>query len=225
MTLDQTELITPDDLCGALNTAIYSCVKRLKSPRREIFTYDRKSRRIWFRFHPTDYITLILKWELLVLIGVTVKDGPISIVILGKTKPKSSYKWPLPDGNTETRNFGADYAGAELASVGKTTDFFTLEPHLYPVHDELVIYSSIVSETNFAGFKASIAKIVSIDRENQGRRMCITWGSSRVYRPLSDNHLSIITTYIRSVDNTPVDLKGHVRILMHIRKKRAFLTA
>ena len=223
-TIDQSEIVTAEDLCGTLNNIIYTKVRRIKSLKKEIFNYDRKMRRIWVRFHPADFITLTLCRDLLYMLGVCTKDKPIDTLVIGRHKKPDSYEYPLPDiGKTETRKFCPKFAGLKLDSKCTTSDFFILEPHLYPIHDELVIYSSIVSETHFAGFKASIAKIVAIDRENQGRRMCLTWGSSRVYRPLSDNHLSIITTSIRAPDGSAVDLIGHVRLLLHIRKKRGLV--
>ena len=221
--LDQSNLVTPADLVGAINRLIWEKVPRLKSPKREIFTYDAISNRVWINFKPSDYITIILKFETLVLLGVEIKNGPKDLLIIGKTKKndKATFEYVTPDGKTVTYTFADNLVKFKLTSVCTVADFCLYAPDLYPNHSELVIYSSMVTESIVAGYKANVLKFVPISANKQGESLCLTWGSSRIYRPLADNHLSVITIDIRSAtDGKPVDLAGSTRLLIHIRKKR-----
>ena len=222
--LDQSNLVTPVELCGALNRLIWTTIDRFKRIKREFFAYDHLSGRIWCNFKPDDYLCIILKYETLLLLGCEEKGGPLDMLIVGKSKeigdPAGTFVYTGPDGKTERYTFLDKYKPLVLESKCETSDFFLYPPHLFPAHTELVIYCSIVTETNVAGSKANVLKFVPISAKNQGQSLCLTWPTP-IYRPLADNHLSVIEIDIRSaIDGNPVELAGSTRLLLHIKRKR-----
>ena len=124
-TLDNKYINNPLDLALETNSGVWAAVPRLKRQQREIFFYG-KNRRIWVSFKPSDYVALVLKSQLLVIMGVLNKDRPQDAIVIGKSKQKDSFV--APDGSK--KYFSDPYKDLVFRSVCNTTDYFLHHPKL-----------------------------------------------------------------------------------------------
>lgn len=67
-TLDDKCLNNGYDVCNELNNLLYKKCQRLKDRGRAIF-YWGTNNRIWMRFHPQDFLTIVLREKTLQIIG------------------------------------------------------------------------------------------------------------------------------------------------------------
>ena len=217
LTVDQSFIVSPHDLCSRLNNLIFEKVGRLKGKKREFFKYE-TNERIWITFEPDDYLCILVRYELLKLLGVTQEGSKEETLILGKTKQKKSYIFNTSEGKKVKRKFKDKY-NEYWKSVCKTTDYFKYRPTLQLNHEEIVVYSTLVEPGNFGGFLAQILKILPVDWTNQGRRVTYRFGADRIYRKLvNSTNINTMGFELRTLDQQLLPLAGgDVRILIHVR--------
>ena len=211
LSLKKAAINSPWDLVYMLNSFIWSEVSHLKEKNREIFLY--KEGKIWLNFEKDDFILIIIKGALLVLLGADDQDSPQHAVIAGKSKEKLSYIWS--DG-TE-RKFSSD-CQQRLESCVETTDFFEFTPKL-PVYDQFLCLSNLASETPVANYLVKLLRWITIDPSTAAKRTTISF-PERIYIPLNEDNIQSIEIHLKSLDNKFLDIEGVTRCTLHIREKK-----
>ena len=211
-TMNNKFINNPLDLCNAMNESIYESVPRLKKEQREIFFFG-KNKRIWVKFLPNDYITLILTNHLLVLLGLIDKDKPKQAIIIGRNKKVGTFI--DPDGKTQ--KFSEKYKNQVLNSKCTTIDYFVHKPNLKTI-DQFIVLSNLAGLSPVAGHLVNLLRFVTVDPNLAGQRVTVSFGAEPCYVPLASRHINEVQIQLRSLANEFLDLKGTVRILLHIRE-------
>ena len=201
------------DLCANLNSLIWASIDRFRETKHEFFTYG-KNHRIWVNFQKDMYVTIILKSNLILMLGCAKKDSKTSIIIVGKSKPKNQYTF-----NKEIRIFEDK---RRLRSSAETRDYMSYPP-LIGLSSEVIIYSDLVKNSHVASSMANVLKFVTIkkqrDTDLDNEREIVSFGADRTYQDLICKDIYHVQFELRSVTGEALKIKDYIRILIHIREK------
>ena len=215
LTLNKKSINSGLDVVNELNNLLYKNVQRLKDRDRAIF-YWGTNERVWVRFkEAVDYITVVLRKGTLQLVGAATREDPIDAIIVGKNKDALTFIGP--DG--KTCKFAED-CHFTLTSEAPVADFFELPPIIDNAPSEFTVLSNLASESEVAGYKVNLLRFCSLDPKTGGKRVSLRYGADPVYVPLADTNINEIAIELRSLNSRLLSLNGHVRALLHIRRKR-----
>jgi len=215
--LGKLSISNAEELVSILNEQVWKKVKRLKSLKRQIFSYDINQNRIWLNFEDTDYISIKLHSNILKLVGCVLNPTPMEVVYLGKGKRPFGYQY-----KGVLRKFGKAYRNVTWKSTCTSRDFFKYKPSINNV-DTLLVYSNIIHPSQIGSGRANLLRFVDIPEEKKknssNSRITLKLGGNFFYMPLSLREISDIQIQIRDNNNLPVKFTDYVRISLHIRRQ------
>ena len=208
LTLDQDFITNGHDLAYKMNENIMKSVPRLKEKKRNIFSYDNS--KMWLEFQETDYITLVLKADTLILLGAVERAEPQQAIIVGRPKEALSYVY---EGKTRYFSQGCQ---RKLPLSCPGIDFFAHEPKIAKI-DFFLVFSNLCKESNVANQKVNLLRYVSVPNSKEGETVTVSYGKDIQYYELSQNSLSTIEIVLKSSDDSPLPLlaDSHVRVCLH----------
>ena len=210
--LNHAIINSSSDLCNELNLLLWASIPRFNDSIHKFFTYE-SNRKIWFNFNPNMYITVILKADLLIMIGITKRDKHADFAVIGRTKLKDTYVY-----KGETRKFKSK---KKLRSSCQYRDYALYSPKL-GLTDVILLYSNLVKDSYIASYKANVLKFVPVpknrDIQLENARIVVSYGSNRVYKPLVARDIHELSFKLKTLNNEDVKFRGYIRILVHIQK-------
>ena len=142
-------------------------------------------------------------------------DRPQDAIVIGKSKQKDSFV--APDGSK--KYFSDPYKDLVFRSVCNTTDYFLHHPKLKNI-DQFLVLSNLAGLNHVASHLVNLLRFINVDPETAGKRVCVSFGNQPCYIPLATRHISEVAIELRSLDSQLLDIRGAVRILLHIREKK-----
>ena len=163
---------------------------------------------------PSDYISIILTGHLLILLGVVDEDKTTDAIIIGRSKKANTFI--APDGSI--KHFSTKYKKLVLNSKCTSIDYFAHKPKIKMI-DQFLVLSNLAGLSPVASYLVNLLRFVTVDPKLAGQRVTCSFGSEPCYVSLATRHISEISIELRSLSNELLDIRGIVRILLHIREK------
>ena len=151
----------------------------------------------------------------MVLLGLIDVDKPKQAIIIGRNKKVGTFI--DPDG--KTKKFAEKYKNLVLNSKCTTIDYFVHKPNLKMI-DQFIVLSNLAGLSPVAGYLVNLLRFVTVDPKLAGQRVTASFGSEPCYINLASRHINEVQIQLKSLANEFLDLKGSVRILLHIREAK-----
>ena len=212
-TIEDSCFSSPKDLVVGLNKAVWRSIKRLRDGKKEIFSWDPIQKRIWAKFEPNFFITILIMGAYLVRLGVEETETKSQALVLGKSKRGLHYKY-----NGELRTFNSKYRG-RYRSVCPQANFFA-DPPQVPSIDEFIVYSDIVKPHPVAGDDLNSLRFITPNAESDSSvRVVDRFGGFRHYFDVSRTYISELEIQVREKSGELVNFARPVRIVLHFKRR------
>lgn len=212
--LTASDLSSPENFVGALNTIIYNAYDPLKLAKKPLFSYSKSMRKIWFNWPPSEapYLSLVIKGGFLRLIGAVENTPHISIdqISLGRSKIGPSFLY-----KGKTLRFAPDFQ-QDISSDCSYRNFMEYEPHIRPHISDLLVYCSAATDTRIGDSRVSVIKWIEFKDHLPVSRQTFNFASSMQYFGTKIEELQVIDIEIRDKFGNYVPLQDYVRVVLHI---------
>ena len=204
---------TPQDLCLALNVALWQTLPRLRSIEAAPFRYSLNLDRVYYNQIPPAFYLVLIKGYLIRALGLSDTDRAMQVVPLGKSKRKESYEY-----QNKERLFAQD-CQEKFLSKCSTRNFFSYTPLNSLKHfNEFLVCCNKVSPNHIGSTTYPHLRTISVDVNQAGSQICKSFKKFFYYR-LVGQELGDIHIDLRDINGNHLSLgDGICRCVIHIRK-------